>query len=97
MDKLSSIVNTLDRIASEIEPQDEKIALAIDVVSDQIEKKAYFNQSTWLPGRSTRDYPFPHITKKQRTAVYVCPSCSIRREMITRMRCPKCGHFMHKA
>jgi uncharacterized SAM-binding protein YcdF (DUF218 family) len=94
--KLSSIVETLDNIADDVEKQDKNIALAIDTVSDLIEKKAFFNQSTWLPGRTTRAYPNKNTSNRlERKAVYVCLSCNLRRSMVV-YRCPRCGHTMQK-
>ncbi len=95
MDKLSSIINVLDDVAAKVELQDKRIALAIDLISDKIEKKAYFNQTTWLPGRSPRNSPLQQSHHK-RTAVYICSSCSERRVMSGKSKCPKCGHFMHR-
>lgn len=96
MKNIRDLINTLDIIANEVEEQNRSIALSIDLVSDQIEKKAFFNQSTWLPGRTTRTY----LNKDQSTpnrnekrAVYVCLSCNLRRTLVT-YKCPRCGHTM---
>lgn len=61
-------------------------------------KKAYFHQGTWLPGRSTRDYPnFQKSQTRDKQAVYVCISCNLRRFMESSSRCPRCGHTMKKS
>ena len=98
MKNIRDLINSLDSIANEVEKQDKHIALAIDIVSDQIEKKAFFNQSTWLPGRTTRAYPnkcqnIPNRLEKR--AVYVCLSCNLRRSIVA-YKCPRCGHTMQK-
>jgi len=99
MNTIRDLVKALDTIANEIEEQDERIALSIDRVSDGIEKRAFFNQSTWLPGRCTRAYPnrtqnVP--SKNDKSILYVCSSCNLRRHMIAYKRCPRCGHLMYK-
>ncbi len=60
-------------------------------------KNAYFNQSTWLPGRSTKNYPQFQKTYREKTALYVCISCHLRRYMSAAKRCPRCGHSMNKS
>ena len=56
-------------------------------------KNAYFNQSTWLPGRNTRDYPQFHKSQyREKHAIYTCVSCHLRRAAAS--RCPRCGHQM---
>ena len=99
MKNIRDLVNTLDTIANEIEKEDKNIALAIDRVSDGIEKKAFFNQSTWLPGRTTRAYPsveskIPNNSNKR--ILYVCSSCNLRRYLTVDRRCPRCGNLMRR-
>ncbi len=96
--KFSSIIDTLDQIADDIELQDKRIALAIDIVSDQIEKRAFFNQSTWLPGRCTRTYPNRNQkshSRYEKRATYICIACNLRRYSASEY-CPRCGHSMQK-
>lgn len=96
MKNMRDLVSTLDTIANEVERQDRSIALAIDHISDQIEKRAFFNQSTWLPGRTTRAYPNKNQNASERSekrAVYVCLSCNLRRSIVA-YKCPRCGHSM---
>jgi 2'-5' RNA ligase len=60
-------------------------------------KKAYFNQATWLPGRSTKEYPnFQKVQYREKSALYICISCHLRRFMPTAARCPRCGHSMKR-
>lgn len=60
-------------------------------------KNAYFNQSTWLPGRSTKSYPnFQKVHYREKNALYVCISCNLRRYLTVASRCPRCGHSMKK-
>ena len=99
MNKIAHLIESLDDIANDMESEDKQIALAIDRISDLIEKKAFFNQSTWLPGRTTRAYP--NIEQRVRNkgvknTLYVCSSCNLRRYMIACQRCPHCGHFMYR-
>lgn len=61
-------------------------------------KKSYFSQSTWLPGRNTRDYPqFQKTPYREKQALYTCLSCHLRRLMVTASRCPRCGHQMKRS
>lgn len=61
-------------------------------------KNAYFNQTTWLPGRCTKTHPnFGRIQYTDRNALYVCISCNLRRYMTAASRCPRCGHSMKKS
>lgn len=61
-------------------------------------KKSYFSQSTWLPGRNTRNYPqFQKTPFREKQALYTCISCHLRRFMISASRCPRCGHSMKKS
>jgi 2'-5' RNA ligase len=62
-------------------------------------KKAYFNQTTWLPGRSTKEYPnYQRGQYREKTALFVCISCNLRRCMPTvSPRCPRCGHSMKRS
>ena len=60
-------------------------------------KNAYFNQTTWLPGRSTRTHPnFEKMQYRNKNALFVCISCNLRRYMTAASRCPRCGHSMTK-
>lgn len=99
MRNIRDLVNSLDTIADDVEKQDKSIALAIDFVSDQIEKTAFFNQSTWLPGRITRGDPNKSqdvSNKLRKRAVYVCLSCNLRRSAGVYI-CPRCGSSMQKS
>jgi len=61
-------------------------------------KNAYFNQTTWLPGRNTRDYPdYQRTPFRGKNALYVCVSCNLRRYGVAASRCPRCGHSMKKS
>lgn len=61
-------------------------------------KSAYFNQTTWLPGRSTKDYPdYRRAPYRDKSALYVCVSCNLRRYMAATSRCPRCGHSMRRS
>lgn len=98
MKNIRDLIGTLDNIANEIEKQDKHIALAIDIISDQIEKKAFFNQATWLPGRCTRAYPNRvqgPPNRKEKIATYICIACNLRRYSASK-NCPRCGHIMCK-
>jgi rubrerythrin len=100
MDKIAALAQELDSIASSIEKEDPRIALALDMISDRIEKKAYFNQATWLPGRHSRDYPFMQSAKmpeKNAETLYACPKCGNKRYGYTKGTCPRCGTQMHRA
>lgn len=93
---IRKLVYALDDIASEIEIENKHIALAIDQISDSIEKRAFFNQSTWLPGRTTRTYSdkYKNLSNKyEKKAIYICSSCNLRRYTAV-CRCPRCGHTM---
>lgn len=48
--KVASVTAQLDKMADEIQKEDPRIALAIDRISDGIEKQAYSPQG-WMPGR----------------------------------------------
>jgi len=93
---IRDLIGALDNIASEVEKDDKRIALAIDQISDYMEKKAFFNQSTWLPGRTTRTYPDKYRSLSNRhgkRAIYVCSSCNLRKFTLT-CKCPRCGGAM---
>jgi len=87
----------LDAIATDIESQDPQIALALDRISDRIEKRAYFNPRTWLPGRTYRDNPvmdYPKQSQKDREdLLYVCSSCNTKAYT---KKCPHCGGMMQR-
>jgi len=61
-------------------------------------KNAYFNQSTWLPGRNTKEYSnYQRRQYREKTALYVCIACNLRRHMPSAApRCPRCGHQMKR-
>jgi ribosomal protein S27AE len=98
MDKVASIIKAMDAIADEVEEQDPKIALALDMISDRLEKKAYFNPATWLPGRSPRDIPvFDYPQKKQeRQAICNCSNCNmaVHAPRGSIVSCPRCGYMI---
>lgn len=100
MDKIANIIKTMDDIANEIEGQDPKIALAIDQISDRLEKKAYFNPTTWLPGRSSRDLPAFEYPKRiqERQTICTCSNCNmaVHAPRGSIVSCPRCG-FMIRA
>jgi hypothetical protein len=99
MNRIASIVQILDDIADGVEKQDSKIALAIDRISDRLEKKAYFNPTTWLPGRSSRQYPvfsYPQKRIEERLAICNCSYCNtpIQAPRGSIVSCPRCGHMI---
>lgn len=59
------------------------------------QRKAYFNQALWLPGRSTRTYPIQYQTKRQKTIMSFCPSCN-EQSYSNRIICPRCGSIMRR-
>jgi len=96
MNRTATMVKILDDVADKIESQDPKIALAIDQISDRIEKKAYFNPTTWLPGRSSIEMPvfkYPQRTE-ERLAVCNCSYCNapLKAPRGSIVSCPRCGH-----
>ena len=57
-----------------------------------VQKLAYFNPSTWLPGRPSRDYPVLEYSKnKPKQVIYICSACNVK--AYTR-NCPYCGNPM---
>jgi hypothetical protein len=97
MDRIAAMVKVLDEVADKVEKQDPKIALAIDHITDRLEKKAYFNPTTWLPGRSPRDFPVLDYGQKrmeERMAVCNCSYCNapIKAPRGSIVSCPRCGH-----
>lgn len=101
--KVASVVNKLDKIADEIQNQDEKTALMIDRLSDMVEKKAYYPMG-WAPGRGLgpgrgRGYgmgwmPGQQVPSPQYdlggpgpTGTCVCPSCGYRLEHVRGHAC----------
>ena len=47
----------MDRIASNIQSKNKRLALAIDRISDQLEKKAYYPMG-WSPGKNIYTEPY---------------------------------------
>jgi 2'-5' RNA ligase len=93
---IRKLVYALDKVASEIKKDDKRIALAIDQISNFIERRAFFDQSTWLPGRTTRTYiknPKDLPNKNEKKTIYRCSSCNLRRYTPV-WKCPRCGYVM---
>jgi len=91
------IAMELDSIAEDLEKEDPRSALAVDFISDWVERKAY-TPTEWLPGRSPRPYHgFRRTTNFTETLHYgmVCPQCNYCiREASCGIFCPKCGNQM---
>jgi rubrerythrin len=67
-------------------------------LANMLEKRAYFNQALWLPGRSSRSYPGNNYQKqKEHLSMYVCPTCNERKYAMVGGQCPKCGAWMQRA
>lgn len=91
--KVAKIVSALDKIAGEVEKNDERIALKIDQISDSFEKVAFSPQG-WIPGRGmgpgrgrgfgmgwnpgTRFKVDQPGKKPDAGGVCVCPSCGTK-------------------
>lgn len=91
--KIAKIVDNLDRLADDIQPHDERVALHLDHVSDMMEKTA-FNPQGWLPGRGPgpgRGHGFgmgwrpgirwkltPPGNKPDPGGFVICPSCGTK-------------------
>ena len=74
-----------------------KTAQSLRVLASILEKRAYFNQGTWLPGRTYRDTPILNykMNRDKDMPVYACLSCGSKR-YLSASNCPQCGGTMKK-
>lgn len=108
--KIASMVNALDKMADEIQQQDENLALTIDKLSDFVERKAYYPMG-WLPGRGLgpgrgRGFGMGWMPGQRVTrpgpgpgGLLVCPGCGYKIKHTRNMpcaltACPQCGTSM---
>lgn len=103
--KMAQFVSELDEIADIIESENPKIALAIDQISDKIEKRAYSPQG-WLPGRGIKPREWGPGSrfkvqlpgkKYDPGALMVCSNCGYRQRSYGPIfKCPQCGAQMYQ-